>query len=153
MIERESLRLVRGYLRRDRGSVTLGQFNPNEEFQLANSLITSLVLLASATIFLAGLGLKMLTGQSVPIALSVDATPFALVDVLDVDEQIVFTGETPFVVSLPPGDYSFLFTYGSRAVTKSVPVGPDFPDKLRHEFWDSEDIAALIGRFLTDREP
>ena len=137
------------YLQQEKGSVTLGQFNPNRDFQLANSRITSLVLLASVTIFLVGLALNMLTGQPMPVPVAVDASPFASVKVVDADEAVILSGETPFVAPLPPGDYSFQFTYGSRTVTKPVLVSSNRIPRVRHEFWDSEDVEALVGRFLS----
>ena len=96
MIDRRLLLRLAVYLQRERGSVTLGQFNPNRDFQLANSRITALVLLASAVIFLAGLALNMLTGQPTPVPVAVDASPFATVKVQDADQAIVLSGETPF---------------------------------------------------------
>ena len=150
MIDRELLLRLVDTLQQEKGSVTLGQFNPNREFQLANSRITSLVLLASATIFLAGLALNMLTGQPMPVPVAVDASPFANVKILDADEEGILSSETPFVAPLPPGDYSFQFTYGSRTVTKPVVVSTDRIPTVRHEFWDREDVETLIGRFLSD---
>ena len=75
-----------------------------------------------------------------PVALTVDASPYAAVDILDSDQQSVFKDETPFVVSLPPGDYSFEFTYGSRKVTRSVTLGPEAPGEVRYEFWEGTDV-------------
>ena len=151
MIDRKLLLRLAVYLRREEGSVTLGQFNPNRDFQLANSRTTSLVLLALAPILLAGLALNMLTGQPMPVPVAVDASPFATVKVQDADQSIVLSGETPLVAPLPPGDYSFQFTYGSRTVTKHVQVSPSGVPRVRHEFWDSEDVEAVVGRFLSDR--
>ena len=148
MIDRELLPRLVDYLQQEKGSVTLGQFNPNRDFQLANSRITSLVLLASAMIFLVGLALNMLTGQPVPVPVAVDASPFANAKVLDADEVVILSDDTPLVAPLLPGDYSFQFTYGSRTVTKGVLVSPQRIPRVRHEFWDSEDVEALVGRFL-----
>ncbi len=148
MIDRERLLRLVAYVQQEKGSVTLGQFNPNRDFQLANSRITSLVLLASAMIFLVGLALNMLTGQPVPVPVAVDASPFANVKVLDADEVVILSDDTPLVAPLLPGDYSFQFTYGSRTVTKGVLVSPQRIPRVRHEFWDSEDVEALVGRFL-----
>ena len=150
MIDRRLLLRLAVCLQCEKGSVTLGQFNPNRDFQLANSRITSLVLLASAVIFLAGLALNMLTGQPTPVPVAVDASPFATVRIQDADQAIVLSGETPLVAPLPPGDYSFQFTYGSRTVTKLVQVSQGGVPKIRHEFWDREDVEALVGRFLSD---
>ena len=150
MIDRKLLLRLAVYLQREEGSVTLGQFNPNRDFQLANSRITSLVLLASALIFLLGLALNMLTGQPLPVPVAVDASPFATVKIQDADRAIVLSGETPLVAPLPPGAYSFQFTYGSRTVTKLVQVSHSGVPTVRHEFWDSEDVEALAGRFLSD---
>ena len=150
MFDRKLLLRLVDTLQQEKGSVTLGQFNPNREFQLANSRITSLVLLASAVIFLVGLALNMLTGQPIPVPVAVDASPFANVKVLDADEVVILSSETPFVAPLPPGDYSFQFTYGSRTVTKPVVVSPNRIPRVRHEFWDSEDVEALVGRFLSN---
>ena len=150
MIDRKLLLRLAVYLQREEGSVTLGQFNPNRDFQLANSRITSLVLLASALIFLLGLALNMLTGQPLPVPVAVDASPFATVKIQDADRAIVLSGETPLVAPLPPGAYSFQFTYGSRTVTKLVQVSHSVVPTVRHEFWDSEDVEALAGRFLSD---
>ncbi len=148
VIDRELLFRLLAYLQQEKGSVTLGQFNPHRDFQLANSRITSLVLLASAMIFLVGLALNMLTGQPIPVPVTVDASPFANVRVLDADEVLVLSDDTPLVAPLLPGDYSFQFTYGSRTITKSVLVGPDRIPRIRHEFWNREDVEALVGRFL-----
>ena len=108
------------------------------------------MLLASALIFLVGLALNMLTGQPTPVSVAVDASPFANVKVLDADEGIILSSETPLVAPLPPGDYSFQLTYGSRTVTKPVVVSPNRIPRVRHEFWDSEDVEALVGRFLSN---
>ena len=148
MIDRELLLRLVDYLQQENGSVTLGQFDPNREFQLANSRITSLVLLTSATIFLVGLALNMLTGQPMPVPVAVDASPFANVKVLDADEEVILSSKTPFVTPLPPGDYSFQFTYGSRTVTKPVAVSPNRIPRVRHEFWDREDVETLVGHLL-----
>ncbi len=148
MVDRKQLLRLVDYLQQEKGSVMLGQSNPNREFQLANSRITSLVLLASATIFLAGLALNMLTGQPMPVPVAVDASPFANVKVLDADEVVILSSETPFVAPLLPGDYSFQFTYGSRTVTKPIVVSPNRIPRVRHDFWDREDVEALVGRFL-----
>ena len=148
MIDRERLLRLVAYVQQEKGSVTLGQFNPNRDFQLANSRITSLVLLASAMIFLVGLALNMLTGQPIPVPVAVDASPYANVKVLDADEVVILSDDTPLVAPLLPGDYSFQFTYGSRTVTKPVLVSPQRIPRVRHEFWDSEDVEALVGRFL-----
>ena len=150
MIDRKLLLRLVAYVQQEKGSVTLGQFNPNRDFQLANRRITSLVLLASAMIFLVGLALNMLTGQPTPVSVAVDASPFANVKVLDADEGIILSSETPLVAPLPPGDYSFQLTYGSRTVTKPVVVSPNRIPRVRHEFWDSEDVEALVGRFLSN---
>ena len=69
---------------------------------------------------------------------------------LDADKQSVFKDETPFVVSLPPGDYSFEFTYGSRKVTRSVTLGPEAPGEVRHEFWEGADVESLLERVLSE---
>ena len=88
MIDRKLLLRLAAYVLQEKGSVTLGQFNPNRDFQLLNSRISSLVLLASAMIFLVGLALNMLTGQPVPVPVAVDASPFAHVKVLDAMKRL-----------------------------------------------------------------
>ena len=85
------------------------------------------------------------------MALTVDASPFAAVEVRDADNQSVFKDETPFVVSLPPGEYSLDFTYGSRLVTRSVTLGPEAPGEVRHEFWGSTDVGSLLEQVLSER--
>ena len=149
-MDREQLLRVAAYLQRERGSVTLGQFNPNRELQLANSRIPPLVMLASVPILLAGLVLNMLTGQPIPVPVAVDASPFATVRVEDANQAVLLTSDTPFVVPLVPGTYSFQFRYGSRTVTKSVLVSRTGNPQVRHEFWESRDIEDLVGRFLSD---
>ena len=83
-----------------------------------------------------------------PVALTVDASLYAAVDILDSEKQSVFKDETPFVVSLAPGDYSFEFTYGSRKVTRSVTLGPEAPGEVRYEFWEAADVESLLERVL-----
>ena len=85
-----------------------------------------------------------------PVLLTVDASPYAVVEVLDADNQSVFKEETPFVVSLPPGDYSLDFTYGSRQVTRSVTLGPEAPGEVRYEFWEGADVKSLLERVLSE---
>ena len=84
------------------------------------------------------------------MALTVDASPYAVVEVVDADQQSVFKDETPFVVSLPPGDYSLVFTYGSRQVSRSVALRPEAPGEVRYEFWEGADVESLLQRVLAE---
>ena len=136
------------FLTGERGSVTLGQFSPSTEEQLANSRISPLLILLSAAILLVGLGLNRLTGEPGSVPVSVDASPFARVRVMDARQEILFQKDTPFVASLEPGEYSFQFSYGSGTVTKAVHVSPDRRRLVRHQFWTGKEVESLVGRFL-----
>ena len=110
------------------------------------------VLLVGGSVVIA---LSFLAGGAVfvepePVALTVDASPFAAVEVRDADKQSVFKDEAPFVVWLPPGEYSLDFTYGSRLVTRFVTLVPEAPGDVRYEFWESTDVASLLEQVLTE---
>ena len=83
-----------------------------------------------------------------PVALTVDASPYAAVNIVDASNRTVFRDETPFVAALPPGDYSLQFTYDSRQVTRSVALVDATPGEVRHEFWEGVDVEDLLTQIL-----
>ena len=109
-----------------------------------------LLVVGAALIVLSFFAGNLFLAKLEPVALTVDASPYAAVDILDSDKQSVFKDETPFVVSLAPGDYSFEFTYGSRKVTRSVTLGPEAPGEVRYEFWEAADVESLLERVLSE---
>ena len=127
-----------------------GETATPEPLRKTSALLRLAVLLVTGSSVIA---LSFFAGGAIfvePVALTVDASPFAAVDVRDADKQSVFKDETPFVVSLPPGEYSLDFTYGSRLVTRSVTLGPEAPGEVRHEFWESTDVASLLEQVLSE---
>ena len=127
-----------------------GETAPPEPHRKLSGRLRIAVLLVAGSVVIA---LSFLAGGAIfvepePVLLTVDASPYAAVDVRDAEQQSVFKDETPFVVLLPPGEYSLDFTYGSRLVTRSVTLGPEAPGEVRHEFWESTDVASLLEQVL-----
>ena len=127
-----------------------GETAPPEPHRKLSGRLRIAVLLVAGSVVIA---LSFLAGGAIfvepePVLLTVDASPYAAVDVRDAEQQSVFKDETPFVVLLPPGEYSLDFTYGSRLVTRSVTLGPEAPGEVRHEFWESTDVASLLQQVL-----
>ena len=124
---------------------------PEPRRKISGSLRLAVLLMAGSAVirrsFFAGGAIFV---EPEPVALTVDASPYAAVEIRDADKQSVFKGETPFVVSLPPGDYSLEFTYGSRLVTRPVTLGPKTPGEVRHEFWESTDVDSLLEQVLSE---
>ena len=112
--------------------------------------IAFLLVVGAAVIALAFFAGGLFLVEVEPVALTVDASPYAVVEVVDADRQSVFIDETPFVVSLPPGDYSLEFTYGSRQVIRSVALGPAAPGEVHCNFWEGTDVESLLERVLSE---
>ncbi len=73
-----------------------------------------------------------------PVAVQVDATPFAVVTIKSSKGAILAKENTPFQAELPPGSYAFEFVNGLDAHTEQVTIRNESPAVIRFDFWTAQ---------------
>ncbi len=73
-----------------------------------------------------------------PVAMQVDATPFAVVTIQSSKGTILAKENTPFQAVLPPGTYAVEFVNGLDKHTEQVTVRAESPGAIRYDFWTAQ---------------
>jgi serine/threonine protein kinase len=123
-----------------------------------NELRSTRVLTATIGIALAVAGLlmwQMATSKDISgsqstaggLAVQFDASPFAVVTVLDGADKVLATQETPFVWNLREGSYRAEFEYNGEKRSTSFTVDGK-PVSLREDFWSGRQTRELLQKYL-----
>jgi hypothetical protein len=82
--------------------------------------------------------------KSKPLALQIDASPFARATIKSEKNEILFSEDTPFQKELPAGNYIVEFVSGTQNRSEKVTLDSKSSGTVRVDFWDSEQTKKLL---------